>query len=49
VDRYRFDAETDPNFHTDADFYPDPDWYQDNANPADPTPSFTLVGIWDFF
>jgi uncharacterized membrane protein len=37
VDRHRFDADPDPTFHFAA--YPDPD----------PTPSFTHVGISDFF
>jgi hypothetical protein len=45
VDRLRFDADPDPNFHADADpdpnFHvdadPDPDWHQNNAGPqADP-------------
>ncbi len=38
VDRHRFDADPDPNFHVDAD--PDLDWHH---NDADPTPSFRHV------
>ncbi len=38
----------DPNFHIYADPDPDQDWNQNDADPhADPTPSFTHVGIWD--
>jgi hypothetical protein len=45
VDRHRFDADLDPNFHVDAD--PDTDWHQNDVNSqADPTPSFTHVGTW---
>jgi hypothetical protein len=52
VDRLRIDADPDPNFlvDTDPETYPDPDWHQHDADPrADPTPSFTLVGISDIF
>jgi hypothetical protein len=46
MDRHRFYADLDPNFHLDADPDPDPDWHQrDDADPhADPTPIFTHVG-----
>ncbi len=43
VDRYRFDADPDPNFNVDADLDPDldPDWRQNNADSyADPIPKF---------
>jgi hypothetical protein len=32
VDRHRFDAKTDPNFHVDPDLDPDPDWHQNDAD-----------------
>jgi hypothetical protein len=50
VDRHRFDADPDQNFHFGADPFPDPDsdWHQNDADPhADPTPSFTHAGKWD--
>jgi hypothetical protein len=46
VDRHRFDAEPDPNFHVDADQDPDPgsDLYQNDADlHANPTPSFSQL------
>jgi hypothetical protein len=46
VDRHRFDADPDPNFHVDADL--DPDWHQNNAD-SHPTPSFTHVGKSEIF
>jgi hypothetical protein len=52
VDRHRFDANPDPNFHVNADPDPNPDldWHQNDEAPyADPTPSFTHVGRSDFF
>jgi hypothetical protein len=45
VDRHRFDADPDPNFHVDAVPDSDPDWHENDADPhADPTPNFTHVG-----
>jgi hypothetical protein len=38
VDRHRFDADPDPNFHVDADPGADLDWHQHDAYP---TQSFT--------
>ncbi len=54
MDRYRFDADLDPdqNFHVDADPDPerDPDWHENNAGPhADPTPIFKHVGKSEFY
>jgi hypothetical protein len=50
VDRYRFDADLDPNFLFDTDQDPDPDLHQNDADPrADPTASFTDAGKSNFF
>jgi hypothetical protein len=50
VNRHRFYADPDRNFHFDADPDPDPDWHQKDANPhADLTPSVTHVGKSNFF
>jgi hypothetical protein len=51
VDRHRFDADPDSNFHVIADPDPDPDWHQIDGDPhADTTrPSFTHVGKSEFF
>jgi hypothetical protein len=42
VDRHRFVADPDPNFHVDAD--PDPDRHHENY-----TPSFIHAGKYVFF
>jgi hypothetical protein len=43
------DADPDPNFQVDADLDQDPDWHKKYADPhADPSPSFTHVGKFDF-
>jgi|LakMenEpi03Aug12_release.lakeMendotaPanAssembly.Ray.scaffolds.fasta_scaffold295462_2 hypothetical protein len=43
VDRYRVDADSDPDqtLNFDADPDPDQDWHTDSH--ADPTPSFTHI------
>ncbi len=47
MDRHRFDAAPDQDFHVAND--PDPDWHQYDADPhADPTPSFKHVGKSEF-
>jgi hypothetical protein len=44
VDRHRFDADQDPNFHLDADPDPDLDRHQHDADPhADPIPRYEHV------
>jgi hypothetical protein len=44
VDRHRFDADQDPNFHFDADPNPDLDRHQNDADPhADPIPRYEHV------
>jgi hypothetical protein len=44
VDRHRFDADSDPNFHVDADRH------QNDADPhADPTSRFPHVGKSKYF
>jgi hypothetical protein len=46
VDRYRFDADPDPdtNFHVNADSGPDPDWHQNDAVPhADPSSCWKII------
>ncbi len=43
MDRHRFDADPDLNFHVDAGA--DPDWHQNDADPdAVPAICFTHVG-----
>jgi hypothetical protein len=49
VDRHRFDADPDPNFHFDDNPVTDtyPDWHQNDADPhADPTPRFDMLEIF---
>jgi hypothetical protein len=47
VDRHRFDADPDTNFHCVVD--PDPDQHQNDADPHPTTTRFKPMNLADFF